>query len=695
MISTSENADDNNNNNNEIMHFVSSLRLSQIIRKQNGADAAIDRAFDELDLKSDGQLGRSDIAHFMKAAANLIRMELESDIIECAVDALLDDVGGDYTTSSSSTVASSSRCITREQFRNIFQRHPEMMRVFDDEMTMASLRQSVRDRDNDELTKAEEAKENSQVWEHAYTHWKNGRVALVWLAAYGAANIVAFTYKGILYKDNEEAIAVFGNCIIIARGCAQCLNLNACLILIPMCRHLLTRTRAVGKVRFWFPFDATLEFHMLVGIVMAVFASTHVLAHICDFSRFADADEQDIVALFGDALGPIPESKGQRWWLLIKQPAGITGIIMVICMAIAYATILRRRKNFNTFWITHHLLLVMLVALCFHGMGSLLEPFQSVYWVAGPFILYLIPRIIRETNCSKCKVIDVSLKGGNVVALKLVKPASWNTSVKAGMYAFINVPKVSSYQWHPFTLTSAPHEDFIEFHFCQVGDWTTGVHDLLEKITTDISIRFKDQANNLNVPTVQDLVVKVEGPIGASSQGFSDYPILVLVGAGIGVTPMISVLKQLLWEPGKMKRTFLYWTVRDRASFDWFCTLMDEIYESDQKHVLQIRHFLTSIKDDERDIGAILLHHATRAKHMRTDFDIVLGHRAHHQVEVGRPDWVEELASIRTESKELGHNKCGIFLCGPAKMAQDIADVSFNLSVEDPSFNFHFSKETF
>ena len=85
MISTSENADDNNNNNNnnnEIMHFVSSLRLSQIIRKQNGADAAIDRAFDELDLKSDGQLGRSDIAHFMKAAANLIRMELESDIIE-------------------------------------------------------------------------------------------------------------------------------------------------------------------------------------------------------------------------------------------------------------------------------------------------------------------------------------------------------------------------------------------------------------------------------------------------------------------------------------------------------------------------------------------------------------------------------------------------------------------------------------
>lgn len=31
-----------------------------------------------------------------------------------------------------------------------------------------------------------------------------------------------------------------------------------------------------------------------------------------------------------------------------------------------------------------------------------------------------------------------------------------------------------SKQWHPFTLTSAPEEDYISVHIRVAGDWTTG-----------------------------------------------------------------------------------------------------------------------------------------------------------------------------------------------------------------------------
>jgi Ferric reductase NAD binding domain len=107
------------------------------------------------------------------------------------------------------------------------------------------------------------------------------------------------------------------------------------------------------------------------------------------------------------------------------------------------------------------------------------------------------------------------------------------------------------------------------------------------------------------------MVIKVEGPIGASSQGFKDYPILFLVGGGMGVTvsrvvsrlaaqsfllahtplnsysilsrynykPMISVLKELLVNPGKMERVFFYWTTRDHALFELFTKVMDDIYD--------------------------------------------------------------------------------------------------------------------
>lgn len=373
---------------------------------------------------------------------------------------------------------------------------------------------------------------------------------------------------------------------------------------------------------------------------------------------------------------------------MLSQPAGVTGIIMVVCLLVAYPLTLRRHKHFNTFWMTHHLLIVMVITLCFHGIGSLLEPFQSVYWVMVPLAAYLSARLWRESPLSKCDVEDIEIKNGSVVGLKLQRPKSWDKCVKAGMYAFINVPKVSHFEWHPFTLTSAPCEDFVEFHFKRAGDWTGQVHDLLEDLAPD------EEGEKKNVESLQ-LVVKLEGPIGASSQGFSDYPIVVLIGAGIGVTPMISVVKQLLKTPGKMQRTYMYWTLRDRASFEWFTSLMDEIFESDQRNVIQIRHFLTSVRHDDRDIGAVLLHHATRAKHHKTNFDILLGQYAHHQVEVGRPDWSEELESVKADAKELGHEDCGIFLCGPERMANAVADVSFELSKMDPGFHFYFSKETF
>jgi len=46
------------------------------------------------------------------------------------------------------------------------------------------------------------------------------------------------------------------------------------------------------------------------------------------------------------------------------------------------------------------------------------------------------------------------------------------TTTRAGQYIFINCPDVSYWQWHPFTLTSAPEEDFISVNIKMVGDWT-------------------------------------------------------------------------------------------------------------------------------------------------------------------------------------------------------------------------------
>mmetsp|Transcript_11516 Transcript_11516/g.27865 ORF Transcript_11516/g.27865 Transcript_11516/m.27865 type:complete len:746 (-) Transcript_11516:24-2261(-) len=687
------------------LSMVLSLCSQELVTTLGNQHSALELAFEDLDVDNNGRVDRHEFeALFATAMQHNNLKNMNNDvIIPAAVDALMEDAG----------VPQGVDYVTKEQFLGMFERNPELMCCFEDEQTLIKRRGSVQEYTFDRkqpfnVLDPEEEQDNHQVWSKT-TRWKNSRTRWIWTGLWILANIFAFTYKGIKYARRDEAMDVFGNCIIVARGSAQCLNLNCSLILLPVCRHFLTWLRAT-RLRFVIPFDSSLEYHIYIGMAIAVFTTTHVAAHICDFHQFAHAEESDIFALFGDKLGDkIPESKGGRWELLLSTRAGVTGIIMVVCILIAYPFTLKRREKFNSFWYTHHLLLIMILALCIHGTANLLDPCQSVYWVIFPLTLYFWRRLQRETpSCSQIQVLAADVLEDDIVRLKLSKPHSWDHVVKAGMYGNINIPEVSLLEWHPFTMTSAPFEDYIEFHFRKVGDWTSEAFQLVNNCATakiqesddEEKGKLKEESNEMSVrtvhpDTVRSLTVKLEGPIGASSQGFSDHPIVVLVGAGIGVTPMISVLKQLVFAPGRMKRTFFYWTTRDPANLKLFEQLVKKIYDSDPNNAIRLRHFLTSMKQDDRDLGSVLFHHATRSKHQRTNFDIVMGNHVRHQVEIGRPDWKKELTSIKMESKDLGYNDCGIFLCGPQKMADAIDDVSFDLSKADPNFHFYFTKETF
>lgn len=45
----------------------------------------------------------------------------------------------------------------------------------------------------------------------------------------------------------------------------------------------------------------------------------------------------------------------------------------------------------------------------------------------------------------------------------------------AGQYIFLQCPSISQLEWHPFTLTSAPEEDYFSVHIRVVGDWTAAL----------------------------------------------------------------------------------------------------------------------------------------------------------------------------------------------------------------------------
>ena len=51
----------------------------------------------------------------------------------------------------------------------------------------------------------------------------------------------------------------------------------------------------------------------------------------------------------------------------------------------------------------------------------------------------------------------------------------------SGQYYFVNFPELSLTEWHPFSVTSAPTEEFVELHIRALGDHTRKIVALSKK----------------------------------------------------------------------------------------------------------------------------------------------------------------------------------------------------------------------
>ncbi|PWA84429.1 respiratory burst oxidase [Artemisia annua] len=68
------------------------------------------------------------------------------------------------------------------------------------------------------------------------------------------------------------------------------------------------------------------------------------------------------------------------------------------------------------------------------------------------------------------KVAPHGVYPANMLELQMSKPPGFK--YKSGQYMFVNCKAVSPFAWHPFSITSAPREDYLTVHIRMVGDRT-------------------------------------------------------------------------------------------------------------------------------------------------------------------------------------------------------------------------------
>ncbi|KAK6140622.1 hypothetical protein DH2020_025622 [Rehmannia glutinosa] len=215
-----------------------------------------------------------------------------------------------------------------------------------------------------------------------------------------------------------------------------------------------------------------------------------------------------------------------------KTQIGEISLLCGLCLWITtYPTI--RRNIFELFFYTHYLYIFFIIFFILHiGIGF------ACIMLPG-FYLFLIDRYLRFLQSTqKVRLVSARLLPCDTVELNFSKTPSLNYSPTSTM--FINVPSISKLQWHPFTITSnnkLEPERLSVVIKCE-GNWTKKLYDVVSSPSSIIDRR---------------LQVSVEGPYGPASTNFLRHDMVVMISGGSGITPFISIIKELIFIGSTLK----------------------------------------------------------------------------------------------------------------------------------------------
>ena len=404
----------------------------------------------------------------------------------------------------------------------------------------------------------------------------NDLASIIFLFIWITINIALFIGQFFTYHESRSYFylrSLISNGLSVARASALCLNFNCMLILFPVCRNLLSLLRYVLpkcliKSRFRrFAirlFDQHIGFHRCLGYAICFWSLIHVGAHIYNYEQFVDVHHQyetlasvlNLLYLQSDdsQVNPIRyvDSNTLAVGSMLNTTAGITGVLLCVCLLVivSSSTSLIRRSFYEIFWFAHHLFVIFFICLIIHGLQGLVKAqinltdhnpeicstrfldwgrddqclvyprFQgsqatSWMWLCFPLGLYTLERLLRFfRSLQHVEVVDVIRHESNVIELRF--RTNFTTKPQPGQYIYLKCFSIAKFEWHPFTVTSAPQENYVSVHIRTVGNWTKELASKFRMYPQDIPR------------------LSVDGPYGSPADDVFNYDGVVLVGAGIG-----------------------------------------------------------------------------------------------------------------------------------------------------------------
>lgn len=509
-------------------------------------------------------------------------------------------------------------------------------------------------------------------------------------------------YEELQRTDNNTNKYLMKPSLLWARASARCLNFDMACILLPICHNLLSIMKKLSalvlprRVSALISLEKSKKFHEIVAYTMAFFTIIHTVAHMINYWQLVKFMPRDLISCVS---------------LLWTTWSGVTGQVMIFILVLLISTSQKpvRTQAFELFWYIHHLSMVFFAAILLHTYGCLLKTddltcYQktSWKWIMLGVLVYACEKISRLYRSHRFTYINKVIQHPHKV-IELQFKRDGMEKVTAGQYVYLNFPDLvtetggcsAGFEWHPYTLTSCSFDNMQSVHIHVVGDWTEALAKRVGCMDND----GKWVHNVNNIGGMLDLPkLRVDGPFGTlCSNEFLDNEVLLMIGAGIGVTPFASVLKEIwhtIQQPGyrhKLKRVRFVWIARNTESFEWFQDVIESVEQDDFRHLLDIQIYLTGNRGSESQMSNLLLNGN------QGDLDPIT--RLRTKTKFGRPNISQLFTQIYQEEQSINITSksevtnVGVFYCGPQALGHQLRMESHKQS--DDKVRFYFSKEIF
>ncbi|CAO1437791.1 unnamed protein product [Diamesa tonsa] len=447
---------------------------------------------------------------------------------------------------------------------------------------------------------------------------------------------------------------ILGRGLCISRGTAPIMNLIVVLIMLPVCKtfnklvHKILSKLSVQLLAYYL--EKLKIIHLCLAVTLVFTAVIHSLAHFWNIINFIgnyDSRFQEI--------NWAKDETDNMFRLLFATPTGFSGIIMLACLIIMWIFSTRQMRNFfyNSFLGVHHLFLLFYVMMYYHPLSDIIKyqsnleeyrpacdfafdlfnnseamNFTSYHcqgvpkFTAGPKNFWIWPTValfiyffdLSFRYFKRCfkRLKPISMEPSTKSCMLMTFKLNDSISVRPGQYILLQCENLSKLEWHPFTITDfihCPKKTILTVAIAVRGDWTYELYRRVLEHKTYSQLSRRRRSRNMrrsknSIP--RKLLFILDGPFPSPMESIIAHEKVILIAAGIGITPFISIFNYML-KTTKMlplKRIHLVWVSKDVEQFTLFSDILSSLtqtfWNENKPDKFQIRLYLTQSNNKPR-----------------------------------------------------------------------------------------------